>query len=157
MITKTWIFAAFTIFFLFSTRQALAQPERETATFAGGCFWCMEHPFDQLKGVDEVLSGYTGGTTTNPTYEDVSTGTTGHLEAAQITFDPQRIKYTKLLDLFWRQIDPTDAGGQFVDRGTQYTTAIFYHSEAQRLAAEKSRAELGKSRRFSRPAFYSGG
>jgi peptide methionine sulfoxide reductase msrA/msrB len=151
MITKTWIFAAFTIFFLFATRQAFAQPERETATFAGGCFWCMEHPFDQLDGVIEVLSGYTGGNTTNPTYEDISTGTTGHLEAVQITFDPQRISYTKLLDLYWQQIDPTDAGGQFVDRGSQYASAIFYHSEAQRLAAEKSREELEKSHRFSRP------
>ena len=152
MLIKILTLLLITTIFLATVRQARAQQlGKEIATFAGGCFWCMEHPFDQLEGVDEVISGYIGGNTTNPAYEDVSTGTTGHLEAVQITFDPQRISYTKLVDLFWRQIDPTDAGGQFVDRGTQYTTAIFYHSEAQRLAAEKSRAEMEKSQRFSRP------
>lgn len=154
---KQMIFIVMGVLFIISMKvpafasKSHSRPNQEIATFAGGCFWCMEHPFDQLDGVIEVRSGYTGGSTTNPTYEDVSTGTTGHLEAVQITFDPQRISYAKLLDHYWRQIDPTDAGGQFVDRGSQYASAIFYHSEAQRLAAEKSREELEKSHRFSRP------
>jgi methionine-S-sulfoxide reductase len=137
MIIKTLTLLLFiTMLSLAAVRQARAQqPEREIATFAGGCFWCMEHPFDQLEGVIEVISGYTGGDTSDPTYEEVSTGTTGHLEAVQITFDPRQISYAKLLDKYWQQVDPTDAGGQFVDRGSQYATAIFYHSEAQRLAA----------------------
>ncbi len=98
----------------------------EKATFAGGCFWCMESPFEELYGVIEVIAGYTGGHKENPTYEEVSSGKTGHLEAVQITFDPSIITYTELLDVFWNQIDPTDAGGQFADRGEQYKTAIFY-------------------------------
>jgi len=153
MIIKTLTLLLFiTMLSLAAVRQARAQqPEREIATFAGGCFWCMEHPFDQLEGVIEVISGYTGGDTSDPTYEEVSTGTTGHLEAVQITFDPRQISYAKLLDKYWQQVDPTDAGGQFVDRGSQYATAIFYHSEAQRLAAEKSRRDLEDSHRFQKP------
>ncbi len=123
----------------------------ETATFAGGCFWCMEPPFEKLEGVKEVISGYTGGRKVNPTYEEVSAGMTGHAEAIKITYDPEKVSYQKLLDTFWRQIDPTDAGGSFVDRGSQYRSAIFYHNEEQRRLAEQSRAELGKSGLFSKP------
>jgi peptide methionine sulfoxide reductase msrA/msrB len=152
MLIKILTLLLITTIFLAAVRQARAQqPEREIATFAGGCFWCMEHPFDQLEGVEEVISGYTGGNTQNPTYEEISTGTTGHLEAVQITFDPRQISYTKLLDKYWQQVDPTDAGGQFVDRGPQYATAIFYRSEDQRLAAEKSRRALEDSNRFQKP------
>jgi len=123
----------------------------ETATVAGGCFWCMEKPFEALDGVIEVVSGYTGGETINPTYEEVSAGDSGHLEAVQITFDPARISYEQILEVFWRQVDPTDAGGQFVDRGSQYGTAIFVHSEQQRQIAERSKEELNRSGRFAKP------
>ncbi len=152
MVIKILTLLLAVIISLATVRQARAQqPEKEIATFAGGCFWCMEHPFDQLEGVVKVISGYTGGDTPNPTYAEVSTGTTGHLEAVQITFDPRQISYAELLDKYWQQVDPTDAGGQFVDRGSQYATAIFYHSEAQRLAAEKSRRALEDSHRFKKP------
>jgi peptide methionine sulfoxide reductase msrA/msrB len=121
------------------------------ATLAGGCFWCMEKPFEQLDGVQSVVSGYTGGHKEDPTYEEVSSGTTGHLEAVQITYDPEKLTYDEILDVFWRQIDPTDSGGQFVDRGGQYRPAIFYHDDAQRQAAEGSRDRLQASGRFDRP------
>jgi peptide methionine sulfoxide reductase msrA/msrB len=128
------------------------QNERvEKATFAGGCFWCMEYPFERLDGVIEVISGYTGGREANPTYEQVSRGSTGHLEAVQITYDPDRITYQELLDVYWRQIDPTDAGGSFVDRGSQYKSAIFYHDDKQKQLAEISKAELDKSGRYEKP------
>jgi peptide methionine sulfoxide reductase msrA/msrB len=123
----------------------------EKATFAGGCFWCMEDAFQRIEGVIEAVSGYTGGLKENPTYEEVSSGTTGHYEAVQITFDPSKISYEDLLNLFWRQIDPTDEQGQFADRGSQYRTAIFYHSQEQKLLAEKSRQELEKSGKFQKP------
>lgn len=123
----------------------------ETATFAGGCFWCMEHPFDQREGVKSVIPGYTGGFTENPSYEEVCSGQTGHLEAVQITFDPQMISYQELLDIFWQQIDPTDPGGQFADRGSQYLTAIFFYNEQQKQAAETSRRKLEASGKFSKP------
>jgi peptide methionine sulfoxide reductase msrA/msrB len=129
----------------------LAQAKREKATFAGGCFWCMEHPFDKLDGVVEVVSGYTGGHKVNPTYKEVSSGSTGHVEAIQIVYDPARIGYSKLLDVFWKQIDPTDPGGQFVDRGSQYRTAIFYHSDEQRRLAELSKHQLARSGKFRKP------
>src|SRR6476659_4496676 len=106
--------------------------ELQTATLAAGCFWCVEAIFDDLSGVEDVVSGYTGGHTENPTYEEVCSETTGHAEAVQITFDPRLISYDDLLDLFWRQIDPTDAGGQFHDRGESYRTSIFYHSKEQK-------------------------
>lgn len=125
--------------------------EYRTATFAGGCFWCMEHPFEDLDGVKEVISGYTGGKIDNPTYHQVSSGGTGHYESIQITYDPKIISYEKLLDVFWHQINPTDDGGQFVDRGQQYATAIFYHSEEQKKSAEKSIMELDKSGIFGAP------
>lgn len=123
----------------------------EKATFAGGCFWCMEPPFENLDGVIDVVPGYTGGQKENPTYDQVSSGTTGHLEAVQITYDPAEISYSELLDVFWTQIDPTDESGQFVDRGPQYNTAIFYHDEKQKTVAEESRSRLEKSGKFDRP------
>ncbi len=130
---------------------SLAQTERKKATFAGGCFWCMEHPFEKLEGVVEVISGYTGGYKENPTYEEVSSGSTGHLEAVRVIYDPSKITYSDLLNVFWKQIDPTDANGQFVDRGTQYRTAIFYHDEEQKRLAEKSKEEHERSGKFGKP------
>ena len=121
------------------------------ATFAGGCFWCMVSPFDEMPGIHRVVSGYTGGHTVNPTYKEVCSETTGHYEAVQITFDPAIFPYTKLLELFWQQIDPTDAGGQFYDRGQSYQTAIFYHTEEQREQAEASKQALAASGRFDKP------
>jgi peptide methionine sulfoxide reductase msrA/msrB len=123
----------------------------ESATFAGGCFWCVESDFEKVDGVVEVISGYTGGNKADPTYEEVSTGATGHLEAVQVHYDPARITYRELLDVFWRHIDPTDPGGQFVDRGSQYRSAIFYHDDEQRRLAQESREELNRSGRFERP------
>ncbi|WP_054956607.1 peptide-methionine (S)-S-oxide reductase MsrA [Paenibacillus dakarensis] len=123
----------------------------ELATFAGGCFWCMVSPFEEMPGILKVVSGYTGGHTINPTYEEVCSDTTGHYEAVQITFNPQVFPYTKLLELFWQQIDPTDAGGQFHDRGTSYRTAIFYHNDEQKQQAEASKQALEASGRFNKP------
>jgi len=121
------------------------------ATFAGGCFWCMVAPFEALNGVEQVVSGYTGGRTENPSYEAVCSGATGHYEAVDILFDPAAISYPELLEVFWRQIDPTDPGGQFADRGSQYRTAIFYHDEEQRRQAKQSKDALESSGRFSNP------
>ncbi len=123
----------------------------EKATFAGGCFWCMEAPFEKLEGVLEVISGYTGGHKDNPTYEEVSAGVTGHVEAIQVTYDPSKTTYSELLDVFWKQIDPTDPDGQFVDRSSQYRTVIFYYNDEQMKLAEKSKQELEKSGRFKKP------
>jgi len=123
----------------------------KVATFAGGCFWCMESDFEKVPGVLKVVSGYTGGKKENPTYEEVCTGRTGHLEAVQVYYDPAKINYGQLLDIFWRHIDPTDEGGQFVDRGSQYRSAVFYHDEEQKGLAEKSRDALDKSAKFARP------
>jgi len=120
----------------------------EKATFAGGCFWCMEAPFDSLDGVISVTSGYTGGTVQNPTYEQVSSGTTGHAEAVQVVYDPRKIRYETLLDVFWRNIDPTVKDRQFCDHGNQYRSGIFYHGEEQRRAAVRSRELLEKNKRF---------
>ena len=121
------------------------------ATFGGGCFWCMEPPFEKLDGVYAVTSGYSGGEEINPSYNDVAGGRTGHTEVVQVAFDPKRVSYDKLLEVFWRSMDPTDSGGQFADRGTQYRPAIFTHDAKQREAALKSRAALGKSGVFSSP------
>jgi peptide methionine sulfoxide reductase msrA/msrB len=123
----------------------------ETATFAAGCFWCIHEVFKSLDGVKEVVSGYTGGEVENPTYEDVSEGYTGHFEAVQITYDPLVISYADLLNIFWRNIDPTDDGGQFIDRGSQYLTAIFYHNEMQKELAIKSKNLLESSKKFDKP------
>ena len=128
-----------------------AQGATEKATFAGGCFWCMEPPFDALPGVISTTSGYIGGRTANPTYEQVSSGTTGHAEALQVVYDPAKVTYEKLLEVFWVNIDPTVRDRQFCDAGSQYRTGIFTHSEAQRKAAEASRAALEKSRPFKAP------
>jgi peptide methionine sulfoxide reductase msrA/msrB len=126
-----------------------AKPASEKATFAGGCFWCMEPPFEKLEGVKEVLSGYAGGTGESPTYEDYAKK--GYIEAIQVIYDPSIVSYDRLLDVFWSQIDPTDAQGQFVDRGAGYRSAIFYHNETQKDLAEKSRDNLAKSGRFHKP------
>jgi len=123
----------------------------EKATFAGGCFWCMVKPFDSYEGIHSVISGYTGGELENPTYEQVCTNKTGHKEAVQITFNPEVFPYEQLVQLFWMQIDPTDAGGQFFDRGSSYETAIFYHSEEQKEVAEASKRELEASGKFTSP------
>ena len=125
--------------------------KKEKATFAGGCFWCMEPPFEKLEGVHEVISGYSGGNEKNPTYEQVSSGSTGYLESIQIIYDTGKTSYEELLDTFWRQIDPTDSGGQFVDRGKQYRSAIFYHNETQKKLAEASKKKLEKSGKFDKP------
>ncbi|MGM0752871.1 MAG: peptide-methionine (S)-S-oxide reductase MsrA [Bacillota bacterium] len=123
----------------------------EQATFAGGCFWCMVEPFDEKEGIERIVSGYTGGETANPTYKEVTSGNTGHYEAVQITFDPDLFTYEKLLDLYWKQIDPTDAGGQFKDRGASYRAAIFYHDDIQRKLAEDSKRKLEQSAVFTKP------
>lgn len=123
----------------------------DTATFAGGCFWCTEAAFSDLDGVAQVVSGYTGGNTKNPTYEEVCSGTTGHYEAVQITYDPEIISYSELVDIFWRQIDPTDTAGSFVDRGTQYQSAIFYHNANQKIIADSSKKTLEQSNIFDKP------
>jgi peptide methionine sulfoxide reductase msrA/msrB len=121
------------------------------ATFAGGCFWCVEADLEKVDGVVEVISGYTGGHKDNPTYEEVSAGGTGHVEAVQVIYDPQKVSYKELLNVFWRHVDPTDPKGQFVDRGQQYRTAIFYQNEEEKLLAEDSKKQLGASGKFEKP------
>ncbi|PLT28740.1 peptide-methionine (S)-S-oxide reductase MsrA [Peribacillus deserti] len=123
----------------------------EKATFAGGCFWCMVKPFDEQPGIESVTSGYTGGHKENPSYKEVCSETTGHYEAVQIVFDPEIFPYEKLLEIYWMQIDPTDPGGQFHDRGQSYQTAIFYHNDKQKELAEKSKEKLAASGRFNKP------
>ena len=125
----------------------------EKATFAGGCFWCMEPPFDKLEGVKSVVSGYTGGYKKNPTYEEVSSGSTGHAESVEITYDPAVTSYQKLLDVFWHNIDPTVKDRQFCDVGSQYRTAIYYHNAEQKRLAEASKKALEESKRFRGPIY----
>ncbi|MBU0570693.1 MAG: peptide-methionine (S)-S-oxide reductase MsrA [Candidatus Omnitrophica bacterium] len=127
-----------------------SEDKLDKATFAGGCFWCMEQPFDEMDGVIEVIVGYTGGHKENPTYEEVSSGNTGHAEAVQITYDPSKITYKELLNVFWKQIDPTDDLGQFADKGTQYKTAILYHNLEQKQMAEASKKEIEESGQFDK-------
>lgn len=140
--------------FLFTPKVAAAKIDFEAlqkydkATFAGGCFWCLQPPLDQLKGVKATVVGYTGGTKENPTGEEVYLGKTGHFEAIQVFYDHQEVSYETLLDTFWRQIDPTDAGGQFADRGRSYMTAIFYHTDEQKKQAEASKVALENEHRF---------
>lgn len=129
----------------------MSEQKFEKATFAGGCFWCMVKPFETQPGIESVVSGYTGGHTVNPTYEEVCTETTGHTEAVQITFDPEKFSYKDLVEVYWKQTDPTDAGGQFADRGSSYRPVIFYHSEEQRQIAEASKEALQNSGRFKQP------
>ncbi|WP_102027271.1 peptide-methionine (R)-S-oxide reductase MsrB [Salirhabdus sp. Marseille-P4669] len=129
----------------------MTKPSLEKATFAGGCFWCLVEPFDTRPGIESVISGYTGGFKENPTYEEVCSDTTGHYEAVQITFDPAIFPYEKLIEIYWTLIDPTDAGGQFHDRGSSYRTAIFYHNEEQKQIATRSKQQLDASGKFSKP------
>ena len=133
------------------TTRHVAVVGEQLATLAGGCFWCMEPPFEGLPGVRSVLAGYTGGPEKNPSYGQVSSGRTGHTEAVQIVFDPKVVSYAELLHVFWRSMDPTDAGGQFADQGSQYRPGVFVHDAAQREVAERSRQELAKSGRFEKP------
>jgi len=151
MVFKSILIMGSFLFLLVMPFGLSARSEYETATFAGGCFWCMEKPFEEVPGVVSVVSGYTGGQKENPTYEEVSGGGTGHLEAVEITYIPSRVEYKTLLDIFWRQVDPTDPGGQFVDRGGQYGTTIFYHGSDQKKTAEESRRELEATGRFEKP------
>ncbi|MBI5815566.1 MAG: peptide-methionine (S)-S-oxide reductase MsrA [Nitrospinae bacterium] len=123
----------------------------EIATFAGGCFWCMEPPFENTPGVTSVAAGYTGGKKPNPSYEEVSSGATGHVEAVRVSYDPQKVTYEKILDVFWRNIDPTDEGGQFADSGSQYRPVIFYHTPEQKRLAEESKKRLQESGHFKKP------
>jgi peptide-methionine (S)-S-oxide reductase len=136
---------------LISVAMVTAATNLEKATFAGGCFWCMEHPFDELSGVVSVTSGYTGGQKKNPTYEEVSGGGTGHAEAVQIVYDPAKVSYEKLLNVFWHNIDPTVRDRQFCDVGNQYRSAIFYHNEEQHRLALQSKAQLEKIKTFREP------
>jgi peptide-methionine (S)-S-oxide reductase len=136
-----------------ATRSALAAPRPDTAataTFAGGCFWCMESSFEKA-GLKNVVSGYSGGRTLNPTYDEVSAGGTGHTESIQISYDPRRTTYAQLLDLFWHNVDPTDGGGQFCDRGSQYRSVIFYRTETEKRLAEESKHAIEASGRIRRP------
>lgn len=131
------------------TELAPEVPEgRAVATFAGGCFWCMEKPFDDVEGVQATWVGYTGGDEEHPTYKQVAYGKTGHAESIRVVYDPKKVSYERLLDVFWRNVNPTDPGGQFVDRGRQYRTGIFVHDPAQRKAAEASKKKLSESGRF---------
>ena len=138
---------------LLSAQQAASDVAegQAVATFAGGCFWCTEAAFDTTEGVYAAVSGYTGGTLEDPTYEQVTSGATGHAEAVQVSYDPALIGYDELLTIYWYTIDPTDAGGQLYDRGSQYRTVIFYHDDAQRTLAEASREALARSGRFDAP------
>lgn len=131
-----------------SVSESMKEKNLQKATFAGGCFWCMEGPFEAEDGVQEAISGYAGGEEKNPTYEEVASGNTSHREAVQILFDPDVVSYDRLLEIYWKQIDPTDDGGQFADRGFQYTTAIFFHTEEQKRLAEKSKKALAESENY---------
>ncbi len=152
---KTLLLAV--MFFMAATGRAIAQPKADKssvyqqATFAGGCFWCMEPSFEKMSGVVDVVAGYTGGKEKDPIYEEVSGGQTGHREAVQVTYDPTKVSYADLLNVFWRQIDPTDPDGQFADRGPQYRTAVFYHDPRQKKLAEESKQALTASGRFKTP------
>lgn len=137
------------LIFSFISGISYAQTKYEKVTFAGGCFWCMMPPFEKLNGVIKVESGYTGGAGVNPTYNDYAEK--GHIEAVEVTYDPTKVTYSQLLDVFWMQIDPTDAGGQFCDRGPQYRSAIFYETQEQKSLAEESKDALERSGRFSKP------
>jgi methionine-S-sulfoxide reductase len=154
------IFAAFALLMIFAFTGEVNANEVEVdpmntnlkkATFAGGCFWCMEPPFDKLEGVVSTTSGYTGGLEENPTYKKVSSGKTGHTEAVEILYDPGKVSYRKLLEVLWMQINPTTPDRQFVDVGSQYRAAIFYHNDEQRRMAEESKKEIAESGRFDGP------
>jgi peptide-methionine (S)-S-oxide reductase len=146
LLVSVAIFAMITL----QAQETAAPNDRAVATFAGGCFWCMEPPYDKLDAVIATVSGYTGGEVENPTYEQVSGGGTGHAEAVQVIYDPNKISYKKLLDVFWHNIDPLDAGGQFCDRGSSYRSAVFYANEKQQRLAQESKQALNQSARFGR-------
>jgi len=152
MVSLKWLFLTL---MLTITTQAwgddMTDTKYEIATFAGGCFWCMQPPFDNLKGVISTEVGYTGGDIENPTYQQISRGDTGHYEAMRVTYDSSQVSYEKLLETFWHNIDPTQGDGQFADRGSQYYTAIFYHDDLQKELAEKSKRDLEESGKFDRP------
>jgi peptide-methionine (S)-S-oxide reductase len=148
---RTRVFTAFLLAALAMPGLASAADALAKATFAGGCFWCMEPPYDKLEGVVSTTSGYIGGRTAKPTYEAVSAGGTGHAEAVEIVYDPAKVSYAKLLDVFWRNIDPTVRNRQFCDVGDQYRSAIFYHDAEQKRLAEASKAALAKSKPFPQP------
>jgi len=139
------------IFALCISLPVLAQQKLEKATFAAGCFWCTEEAFDKLPGVVSTTSGYTGGGVKRPSYEMVSSGTTGHAESVEVLYDPSKVSYAQLLDVYWHNVDPTDGGGQFCDRGNQYRTAIFYHDDEQRRLAEQSRKDIEASGKLKQP------
>jgi len=149
IVSLALLLALFSVFSVDCKESEMDQNHEATAVFAGGCFWCMEKPFEHLDGVREVISGYTGGSSTHPTYHTYADG--GHIEAIKVMYDPHKVSYKALLHLFWRQIDPTDRGGQFVDRGHQYSTAIFYRNEKEQALAEASKQALMHSGRFSKP------
>ena len=158
MVTLSFLSILISAFFVTSmvyAEQGKIKPDLsdklEKATFAGGCFWCMEPPFDKLDGVITTTSGYTGGNPKMTTYEQVCSGETGHFEAIEIIYDPEKVTYEKLLEVFWKNIDPTQANGQFADIGTQYRTAVFFHNENQRKLAEASKEKVDKSGRFTKP------
>lgn len=145
------LFLTLILFFQHGAESKAAPMSRSglaTATFAGGCFWCMEPPYESLKGVVSVTSGYTGGRTKNPSYEEVSGGGTGHYEAVQVLYDPRQVSYAKLLDVFWPNIDPTNNGGQFCDNGDQYRSAIFFHNPAEKQLAERSKKNIEQSKKL---------
>lgn len=154
------LLGAFAYFYLSATKQKPVSHQKvqsekplgelKLATFAGGCFWCMEHPFDELVGVYKTISGYAGGIIENPSYKQVASGSTTHVEAVQVSYDPKQISYEKLVDVFWRNVDPTDSGGQFVDRGQQYRPAIYYHDEEQARAIEVSKNKLLSLNKFTK-------
>jgi peptide-methionine (S)-S-oxide reductase len=151
-----WIFAVIWIGIvpmsaLATENHSTSNPQLEVATFAGGCFWCMVSPFAKLPGVVSITSGYTGGHVKDPSYEQVSSGGTGHVEAVQMKYDPQKVSYEKLLDVFWHNVDPTAADHQFCDYGAPYRSEIFYHTEEQKHLAERSKAEIEKSKPFKDP------
>ncbi|RMG43322.1 MAG: peptide-methionine (S)-S-oxide reductase [Candidatus Dadabacteria bacterium] len=138
MILRAIIF----IIAFFTASISMANEHKAEAIFAGGCFWCMQKPFDHTPGVIKTIVGYTGGHKDNPTYEEVSSGTTGHVEAIKVIYDPEKVSYSELLNIFWKNIDPLDSGGQFCDRGSQYRSAIFYSNDSEKQAAEKSLRDL---------------
>jgi len=144
------VFSCLLLVVLFNTPGSAAPPLAR-ATFAGGCFWCMEQPFDELPGVVSTTSGYTGGQKVDPSYDEVSAGVTGHAEAVQVLYDPKKISYEKLLEVFWHNIDPTTGDRQFCDAGTQYRPAIFFHDETQKRLAEESKKEVERTKSFSQP------
>jgi peptide-methionine (S)-S-oxide reductase len=146
-----WAVAAAAAFSAHAKTELVVPPGDAVATFAGGCFWCMEGPFDRIPGVVSTIVGYTGGKTVNPTYEEVSSGRTGHAEAVAVVYDPRKVSYEKLLEVFWVNVDPTTADRQFCDGGSQYRSEIFYRDESQRRAAEASLAQVQRTKTFKAP------